>query len=526
MPVQATELFLFEHDASPDAESAASPFAVRLRPGCRVTLVDGGLSVVREHLGATLRRAFDAPLSPDIEPMLDQALREALQEGQARVTVRATDGHTRLAQLSPLLDPSGTALGIALTHAREGGEGGESADAARRAAAAPPDTLPSGPPANEMGDPRTHFLGVLSHELRTPLAAMQGWTDVLRHALPEHDKQTDAARVRLARRALAGLDDGLATHIGQIDRLLDAASVLSGHIELDAVRFDLGEAAHAAVAACEPMLAARAQSVRCTLDCRDGACEVVGDPARIGDVLGALLVNASQCSAHGADIDLRVRRHTEGGREAVEVVIADAGIGFPPAVVDRLFEPFMHAESVYARANDGLGLGLAVARRLVELHGGHIAARSRGAGQGAEFLLRLPARPGAAELAGQALDGITVLLVEADPGVREAIDAALCTRGATVYAVPAGQAALSLLDAGLHPHLVVCDAHVALPSGGMTRQSLAQHATPGEAQHRVPGLTISRYVEGAPAAADYSVRFARPVDPDSVLHAVAALARV
>lgn len=222
---------------------------------------------------------------------------------------------------------------------------------------------------------KDEFLAMLAHELRNPLAPMRNMTEVLKSAtLNEEEKQY----------SLAILTRQLGNMSRMIDDLLDAARITQGKIELRKKVVALEEIVQAAVSLARADGTKRGQEV--LLQLPEEAVHVDADPTRIEQVLGNLLNNARKYSDDGSPIQVSVERD---GSEVV-ITVSDRGVGIDAQLLPRIFELFVQGSRSLERERGGLGIGLTLAERLVRLHGGSIEAKSAGAGQGAEFSVRLP----------------------------------------------------------------------------------------------------------------------------------------
>ena len=226
---------------------------------------------------------------------------------------------------------------------------------------------------------KDEFLAMLAHELRNPLAPL---TNALRLLARDADKAAqDKAAVAMAERQTRQLKR-------LVDDLLEVSRISRGKIELRPEPVLVDSAVRAAAGSVEPMLAQRAQ--RLHIDVPPGPVRIVADPARVAQILENLLTNASKYTHEGGSI--RVEVDTLGD-QGVEIHVIDDGIGIAQDMLPRLFELFSQVEATLDRSQGGLGIGLALVRRLAELHGGSAAAYSAGLGQGAVFTVRLPSEP-------------------------------------------------------------------------------------------------------------------------------------
>jgi PAS domain S-box-containing protein len=225
--------------------------------------------------------------------------------------------------------------------------------------------------ANRVKD---EFLATLSHELRTPLNAVLGWAHILR--LKHDDPDT--------RRALDVIERNAVAQARLIDDLLDVSRIITGKIRLQVEPVDMAGVVNAALDSIEPT--AEARGLRLSAEVASGLPRVSGDPQRLQQVLWNLLSNAVKFSDAGGHVWITLRRN---GR-SIQVEVGDTGAGIAPEILPYVFDRFTQADSSTTRAHAGLGLGLAIARHLVELHGGTVSAESDGPGTGSTFRVKLP----------------------------------------------------------------------------------------------------------------------------------------
>jgi signal transduction histidine kinase len=223
---------------------------------------------------------------------------------------------------------------------------------------------------------RDEFLATLSHELRTPLTAMMGWVEMLRRG------SLDAAAMA---RGLEVIERNVKLEAQLIEDLLDVSQIITGKLRFEVRPLDLRPVIEAAIAVVRP--AAGARSIRLEVDFAMDEARVLGEPDRLRQVLWNLLSNAIRFTPPGGRVSVRVAR--AGGE--VQITVADDGKGISPEFLPFVFERFRQANSSLTRSSGGLGLGLAIVRHLVELHGGTVSAASPGEGRGAVFTVLLPA---------------------------------------------------------------------------------------------------------------------------------------
>jgi signal transduction histidine kinase len=237
--------------------------------------------------------------------------------------------------------------------------------------------------ADELNRLKDEFLATVSHELRTPLSAVLGWARMLSSG------QLDQSR---SRQAVTAIERNAQAQAKLVDDILDVARGIGGNVKLEMLPLDLAAVAHSGVEAIAPTAAGK----KIMLDVRAAnAVMVMGDQGRLRQVVWNLLSNAVKFTPAGGRVSIEVR--TVDG--AAELVVVDTGMGIPAAFLPHVFDKFRQADASFTRQHGGLGLGLAIARHLIELHGGSIEVRSAGEGKGATFVVRLPlATYGADEL--------------------------------------------------------------------------------------------------------------------------------
>jgi signal transduction histidine kinase len=226
--------------------------------------------------------------------------------------------------------------------------------------------------ANRMKD---EFLATISHELRTPLTAILGWASVLNHGVMSKQQTHHALQV---------IEKSAKSQARLVDDILDTARIITGRLKLDANPVEIEPVLRAALDVIRPSADAKRIDLHVVIDDRNGI--VLGDANRVQQVLWNLLSNAVKFTGEGGRVEVRLSR-TDG---QIEIVVSDNGMGIDPQFLPHVFERFRQADSTSTRQYSGLGLGLAIVRHVVEMHGGTVVASSPGKGQGATFRVRFP----------------------------------------------------------------------------------------------------------------------------------------
>ncbi len=227
--------------------------------------------------------------------------------------------------------------------------------------------------ANRLKD---DFLAIVSHELRTPLNAILGWSRLMRAGQLDEQGRT---------RAIEIIERNVQAQSQIIEDLLDVSRIVTGRLRLEITRVDLARVATEVVESLAP--AADAKEITVTRDLDEAMMS--GDPNRLQQITWNLVSNAIKFTPRGGRVDVQVRRT----HEWIDLMVADTGSGIQPAMLPRVFDRFLQQDSSTTRQHGGLGLGLAIVRHLVELHGGSVSAESAGPGQGATFRIRFPVTP-------------------------------------------------------------------------------------------------------------------------------------
>ena len=382
--------------------------------------------------------------------------------------------------------------------------------------------------ANHLKD---EFLATVSHELRTPLNAIMGWARMLgsKQLSPERSVQAIAI---VERNAL------VLAHI--IDDLLDVSRIVAGALSLVSEQADLALLTHAAVEAVRPMAAVKNVHLRFVPDLSDLSI-VRGDVERLQQVIWNLLANAIKFTPDGGTVDVFI----EPAGDHVQVRVVDTGQGISQDFLPHVFERFRQADGSTTRRHSGLGLGLAIARQLVELHGGTLQADSPGQGRGATFTMRLPiARSGAPagfkdglgdrrmaaataspEAHSIRIDDLRVLLVDDSDDGRALTALVLTQAGARVQAVSSVREALGSIERD-PPDVLVSDIGLPDEDGYALILQIRRH----EATHGgfLPAVALTGYARVADRdrilAAGFQSHVTKPLDPIALTTAISAIA--
>jgi signal transduction histidine kinase len=372
--------------------------------------------------------------------------------------------------------------------------------------------------AEESSRLKDEFVATVSHELRTPLSPILAWIQMLR--LPQGASNLQGG--------LDVMDRNARALVGIIDDLLDMSRIVSGTLRLNMQPVDLASVIAAAVETLTPTAHARGVRVEVALA---PLPPLLGDPARLQQVVWNLLSNAIKFTASGQCV--RVSARVDGAH--VSLRVTDEGLGIEPAFLPYVFDRFRQQDGSITRRHGGLGLGLAIVRQLVELHGGEVDAHSDGPGRGASFEIRLPVPEDAlvaaprrtaaptATATSRVLDGVRVLLVEDHADMREAMTAMLAAAGAQVRGTANAGDALAAF-AERTPDVLVSD--IGLPDiDGYALLQQLRATQPASAA--VPAIAVSAYVRPLERdrahEAGYALHLPKPVDADTLVGAVASL---
>ena len=437
---------------------------------------------------------------------------------------RAKDGHLINVSLviSPVKDENGTIIGASKV-ARDITERKAMEQERERLLNVERVSRERAEEANRLKD---EFLAVVSHELRSPLNAIMGWASLLRTR--NLDEQTARGMETIQRNA--------ETQNQLIGDLLDVSRIVSGQMRLNVRPFELVSVIRAAIEVIQPSADAKSIRIHTTLD--PAAGPVSGDPDRLQQVFWNLLSNAVKFTRVGGRVQVRLQRVDSHA----EFTISDTGRGIDPKLLPHIFERFRQGDSSTTREFGGLGLGLAIVRHLVELHGGVVHAHSEGEGKGAEFVIELPVSVSTrgASYANRAqvepsvgeslrgtmpvLDGLRVLFVDDESDAREVVAAILNETGANVSTASNVEEALQMIES-FKPDVLISD--IGMP--GEDGYSLIRkvRALPADQGGTIPAIALTAFSRTQDRlkvlSTGYQMHVPKPLEPLELAIVVASL---
>ncbi len=470
-----------------------------------------------EMIGASIRRVIPADRQFEEDEVLAQ-IRRGQKVDHFETIRQRKDGSLVPISLtvSPILDEHGVVVGASKI-ARDVSE-------RQRAEVENEQLYRSLVEANRLKD---EFLATLSHELRTPLNTILGYTRMLRSGMLPADKQP---------RALEAVERNAESLTQIVEDVLDVSRIVAGKMRLSIQSVDMEQVVRHAIESVQ--FSAGVKGVKIETDFLPETGRVAGDPERLQQIVWNLLSNAVKFTDRGGSVNVRVERH----QRRLLLTVRDDGAGIAPEFLPHLFERFRQADAGTARVYGGLGLGLAIARQLAELHGGSIDAASEGVGKGATFTLRLPAMPPKAAAreapylrledglerpsTARTLDGLLILAVDDDTDALAMIRDILETSGATVLAASSAEGALKILD-NEQPHVLVADLGMPRIDGFelITRVRRRPHGS----AHQLPAVALTAYARSEDKAralrSGYQMHMAKPINPSELVACVLALSR-
>ncbi|HEX8748597.1 MAG TPA: PAS domain S-box protein [Pyrinomonadaceae bacterium] len=379
--------------------------------------------------------------------------------------------------------------------------------------------------ANRMKD---EFLATLSHELRTPLTSILGWSSMLRAGQLEADA---------AKRAIEAIERNAKAQRQIIEDLLDVSRIITGKLRLDVRDVEPVALIDTAIEAVRPAYEAKGVRIQKLPDA--GVGKLTGDPSRLQQVFWNLLTNAVKFTPKGGRVEIRLVRTDSH----VEISVSDTGQGISQEFLPYVFDRFRQADSTTTRRHGGLGLGLAIVRHLVELHGGTVRAESEGTGRGSTFTVTLPLisdyqrvvteevehvlrRDDASPLeCPERLDGLKILAVDDEADTRELLRVTLTKCGAEVTTAGSAQEALELFRSS-RPDLLVSD--IGMPDEDGYELIRRIREMPEEEGGSAPAVALTAYARAEDRLrslrSGYQMHVAKPVELAELIAVVASLA--
>jgi PAS domain S-box-containing protein len=368
---------------------------------------------------------------------------------------------------------------------------------------------------------KDEFVNTLSHELRTPLNAILGWIGILRQQQsPE-----------MLAKAIDVIDRNSRRQSQMVDDLLDMSRIMSGKLRLDVQRLDLTSVIEEAIASAQP--AADAKGIR-LVKTLGSAAVVQGDPGRMQQIVWNLVSNAIKFTPRGGLVQVTLKKVNSH----VHIQVSDSGQGIPPEMIPHIFQRFRQGDSSATRRHGGLGLGLAIVRNLVEMHGGTVDAVSEGEGMGSLFTVRLPLAltNNAVEQLNEhhemplttfanLLEDLHVLVLDDEDDAREVVQRLLEDAGARVRTAGNAAEAMEILASRFRPDIILSD--IGMPGqDGYEFMQRVRRMGGRIAEVPAAALTALARLEDRKRAlmAGYQTHLAKPVDPAELVAMVASLA--
>jgi PAS domain S-box-containing protein len=458
-------------------------------------------------------------LAPEHRHEFDDYIKKIEREGSAQgvMQVRTASGEKRIWEYHNTLRTRGVETPIIRGMAHDVTE-------RRRALAREREARKEAEEANRLKD---DFLATLSHELRTPLTSILGWSSMLCQGT------LDESAVR---NALEAINRNARAQAQIIDDLLDVSRIITGQLRLDVQPIELTSVIGAAVESIRP--AAEAKDIRLVVELEPEVGHVLGDPMRLQQTIWNLLVNAIKFTPAGGEVRVALGRSDF----IVRLSVTDTGCGIDPAFIPFVFDRFRQADGTATRRHGGLGLGLALVRHLVELHGGTVRVESEGVGRGAKFILELPSaerkeiagaeranqtvgnRKNASAMRSPGLGGLRVLLVEDDGDSRALLNIALEAYGAVVDTASSASEALAMIKEA-RPDVLVSD--IGMPDVDGYELIRQVRKLPPENGGLMPALALTGYAgekdRERAILAGFQEHVSKPVEPHELAAIVAKL---
>ncbi|MBO3461591.1 ATP-binding protein [Aetokthonos hydrillicola Thurmond2011] len=520
--------------------------------GTIISWNDGAKSILGYQEFEIIGRSFSQIFT--LEAVELGAPRQVLREAEAKGFFRGNHWHVRKdgtlfwshCVVTPLRDEVGNLRGFSkilqdLTERKQAEEERERLLVRERAARAVSEAAQSA--AEAANRSKDEFLAIVSHELRTPLTAILGWAGILRAGKLDKDK---------AEIALETIERNANLQMQLIENLLDISRIIRNDFSLNLELVEPVEVITAAIEVVQPAADAKGIEINCVLD--STADLVLGDSNGLQQVVWNLLSNAVKFTPEGGCIEVKLERVDS----QVQIIVSDTGKGISADFLPTIFDRFTQADSTSTRLHKGLGLGLAIARHLVELHGGTIQAESLGIGYGSTFTVKLPIHKQTEEsteeslfpntacyqkgslpigvhkpenfsnasLLPTSLTGLQVLIVDDEADTREFISTTLMEHGANVTSADSVDAAIDSI-AQSQPDVLISDLGMPDKDGyALIRRVKQLESKTGT---RIPTIALTAYARREDyqqaLLAGFQLHMAKPVKPDQLIASVASLAQ-
>ncbi|HLK40707.1 MAG TPA: ATP-binding protein, partial [Polyangiaceae bacterium] len=374
---------------------------------------------------------------------------------------------------------------------------------------------------------KDEFVAMVSHELRTPLNAILGWLRLMRGGALDEPKKEHAFDV---------IERNAEAQSQLVSDLLDISRVITGKIRINPSQVDLANVVDMAIEGVRP--AADAKSIAIEADVDRERAVMRGDGDRLQQVVWNLLANAVKFTPKKGKVTIRVRRVDSD----LELVVQDTGEGITGSFLPHVFDSFRQSDTSASRAHGGLGIGLSIAKHIVELHGGSIEARSEGSGRGATFVVRLPISPLVSTTLGisrvpatkqradnislpTGLDGLRVLVVDDEPDARDLVTYVLETCGMKVRVAGRAAEAMTELET-FTPHVIISDIGMADEDGYFLIRNI--RTLPNEEKKNIPAIALTAFARNEDRTRalveGFNLHMAKPVEPTALVRAVVDLA--
>jgi PAS domain S-box-containing protein len=376
---------------------------------------------------------------------------------------------------------------------------------------------------------KDEFLATVSHELRTPLTAMLGWSHLLRTGTLDENNMA---------RAVETIERNARSQAQLIEDLLDVSRIITGKLRLDVRAVEPASLIESALETVRPAAEAKGVGLQKLLDTTISS--VLGDPSRLQQVVWNLLSNAIKFTPGGGIVEVRLERVATH----IQIVVTDTGEGIGADFLPYVFDRFRQADATTTRMHGGLGLGLAIVRHLVEMHGGTVSAESPGEGQGATFIVRLPLTPVYQKTSTQAhpinsvdnsmlltlecperFDGLKILAVDDEVDTLEMLRSVFEHCGAKVVTAASAAEALALLEE-LRPDVLISD--IGMPEEDGYELITKVRALPVERGGKTPAVALTAYARAEDRLralrTGYQMHVPKPVELAELVAIVARLA--